>query len=229
MIERRQPLHRLNPEPEDELWLITFADMSVLLMCFFVLLFSISAPKENELKIISQSLREEGFFKDAIPTEDPYEKVKKQLAMALSASGFEQFISASSTPNGIDIELSSAAFFMPGSAKFTPQALPMLDLIAKQIAPIATAEVLIQVEGHTDDTPIQSEMFPSNWELSAARASNVVRFLVARKFPQEKMEVIGRADTMPKAPNRDATGNPIPANQDLNRRVVVHLARGEDR
>lgn len=222
------PRIRRREEPEDDAWVITFADMSVLLMCFFVILFALSSPDPRQFKVVADALREKGFYNDAVPTEDPYEKIKKQLSMSLGASGFDKFIAAMETPRGINIELSSGAFFVPGSAKFTPEALPMLELISQQIAPVAKSEVMIEVEGHTDDSPISSDQFPSNWELSSARASNVVRYLVAKGFPAEKLKVVGRANTQPKAPNRDSAGTPILANQDLNRRVVVKLLKGDD-
>jgi chemotaxis protein MotB len=221
-------IRRKREEPDDEGWLITFADMCVLLMCFFVLLFALSTPDMRQLKEVSEGLREKGFFNDAIPTEDPYQKIKKQLAMSLGASGFDKFIAASENPKGIDVELSSGAFFLPGSAKFTPDALPMLEMISAQIAPIAKANIMIQVTGHTDDSVVASTLYPSNWELSASRAANVVRYLISKGFPAEKLTVIGRAATEPKAPNRDAAGTPIASNQDLNRRVVIRLIKDED-
>ncbi|MFZ4540725.1 MAG: OmpA/MotB family protein [Rickettsiales bacterium] len=222
-------LNRKREELEDDSWLITFADMCVLLMCFFVLLFAMSSPDMTQFKVVAQALREQGFYNDAIPTEDPYEKIKKQLVMSLGASGFDKFIAASENPRGIDVELSSGSFFLPGSAKFSPEALPMLELIAKQVLPVAKSDVMIEVEGHTDDSVVSSQQYPSNWELSAARAANVVRFLVSKGFPADKLKAIGRGSTAPKAPNRDAAGTPIPVNQDLNRRVVVKLIKGDDR
>ena len=220
---------RRRPElPEDEGWLITFADMCVLLMCFFVLLFSMSSPDMSQFKLVAEALREKGFYNDTIPTEDPYKKIKKQLSMSLGASGFDKFIAATETPKGINLELSSGAFFLPGSAKFTPEALPMLELIAVQVMLVAKEDVVIEVEGHTDDSVVRSELFPSNWELSAGRSANVVRFLTSKGFPPQKLRVVGLAATQPKAANRDAAGTPIPANQDLNRRVVVKLIKGDD-
>ncbi len=224
----RTSLHRKREEPEDEGWLITFADMCVLLMCFFVLLFSISKPDEKQFEKIADALRIKGFFNDAIPTEDPYEKLKKQLTVSLGASGFDKFMAATETPTSIDVELASTAFFVAGSAKFSPEALPMLEMLAGQILPLAKAEIVISVEGHTDDSPVNSAQYPSNWELSSARAANVVRYLIDKKFPPQKLRAVGLAATKPKAPNRDAAGTPIPTNQDLNRRVVVRMIKGED-
>ena len=221
-------MRRRREEPEDEGWLITFADMCVLLMCFFVLLFSLSEPDMKQVKAVSDALRDKGFHNDVIPTEDAYEKLKKQLSMSLGASGYDKYIAASETHRGIDVELAGGAFFVPGSAKFTDEALPMLEMVAAQIMPVAKADITIEVEGHTDDSPVASAMFPSNWELSSARAASVVRYLISKGFPQEKLKAIGLAATEPKAPNRDSAGTPIAANQDLNRRVVVRLVKGDD-
>ena len=227
-MSMRPRMRTKRDEPEDDGWLITFADMCVLMMCFFVVLFALSSPDMKQFKMVADALRVKGFYNDAIPNEDPYEKLKKQLSMSLGASGYDKFMAASTTAKGIDVELSSTAFFTPGSAKFTPAAIPMLELLSKQIEPIAKADITIEVEGHTDDSVVNSVQYPSNWELSSARAANVVRFLIAKGFPAEKLKAIGRGATMPKAVNRDAAGTPIPANQDLNRRVVVRLIKGED-
>ncbi len=221
-------LRRRREEPEDEGWLITFADMCVLLMCFFIILFAMSSPNAEQFKVVAQALRERGFFSDAVPTEDPFNEIREQLSQSIGVSGFDNYITAMENPKGIDIEMSSTAFFMPGSAQFSPEALPMLELIARQIMPLKETDVVIEVEGHTDDSQIESAQYPSNWELSSARASNVVRYFITKGLPPQKMRAVGLAATRPKAPNRDAAGNPIPANQDLNRRVVVKLLRGED-
>lgn len=223
ILKRNAPM-----EMEDDSWMVTFADMVTLLMCFFVLLFAISKPDTAKVKKISESLREQGFFSDAMPTEDPYEKLKKSLAMSLGASGYDKLIAVSEAKHGIEVELASSAFFQPGTAKFTPAALPMLQALSEQIKPLATKNVVIQIEGHTDDEPIATAIFPSNWELSAARAANLVRYLIAQGFPPQKLRAVGLAETEPKAPNRDIAGNAIPANQELNRRVVVKLMRGDD-
>ena len=219
--------HRKFEQPEDEGWLITFADMAVLLMCFFVLLFSLSTPDMKQIKGLANALSDAGFRNENMPTEDAFEKVKKSLSMSLGASGYDKFIAPSSTAHGIDVELAGAAFFEPGSAKFTAEALPMLQVIYAQIAPLAKADISIEIDGHTDDSPVSSAQFPSNWELSSARAASVVRYFISKGFPASKLRAVGLAATEPKAPDRDSEGSPIPANQDLNRRVVIRLIKDD--
>jgi chemotaxis protein MotB len=91
----------------------------------------------------------------------------------------------------------------------------------------AFAAYRITVEGHTDDEPISSAQFPSNWELSAARAAAVVRFFAEHGIPANRLRAAGYAQTHPLAPNRDDAGNPIPENQAKNRRVVIELEKIE--
>jgi len=223
---RKRPPHRKDQDDEDA-WLITYADMVTLLLCFFIIMFSMSSPNTTQFKKVAEALRKEGFYTSIIPTEDAYEELKQQFDMSLGASGYDKFMAVSESAQSVDVELSSSSFFQPGAAKFTRDALPMLKLMAEKIMPLKDEDVIIKVEGHTDDSAIKGA-YPTNWELSAARASNVVRYLIAQGFPPEKLQAIGMSDTHPKAPNRDATGTPIPANQDLNRRVVVRMVKGRD-
>jgi chemotaxis protein MotB len=83
----------------------------------------------------------------------------------------------------------------------------------------------VDVEGHTDDDLISTAQFHSNWELSAARATNVVKFLISRGVDRVRLRAIGYADTQPKVLNRDEEGNPIKENQIENRRVVIRTER----
>jgi len=79
----------------------------------------------------------------------------------------------------------------------------------------------VAVEGHTDDIPISSDEYPSNWELSTARASRVVRYLINKGVPSDKLFASGYADTKARVPNLDEFGRPIAENRAENRRVEI--------
>jgi len=216
-------------DEETDDWLVTYADLVTLLFAFFVLLFSISVPDIEQFKKISMALKERGFVQEELADEDPYESLSKELELSLGASGYDQFMAVNMKEGTVEIELSSSSFYLPGSAKFSKEAIPMLDQVAPSLKKLVDgADVKVVVEGHTDDSPISTAQFPSNWELSAARAANAVRFFIARGIPGNKLEAVGLGDTRPKAENRDATGIPIPANQELNRRVVVKVVKEND-
>jgi chemotaxis protein MotB len=119
--------------------------------------------------------------------------------------------------------LSGGAFFQPGTAKLYDDAIPVLDKISQIIKAPKFDFYNIEVGGHSDDAPIHTEQFPSNWELSGARASTVVRFLEAKEIDKRRMKAIGYADIDPKVPNRDTEGNPIPENRATNRRITIRV------
>jgi flagellar motor protein MotB len=125
------------------------------------------------------------------------------------------------------LEMSSAAFFDSGSATLSATGKTILQNVAINLKSERFKDYRITVEGHTDDSPIRTAQFPSNWELSTARASAVVHFFLDQGIAADKLRAAGYADTFPKVPNRDANGNPIPANQAQNRRVVITLEKIE--
>ncbi|HTK83477.1 MAG TPA: OmpA family protein, partial [Patescibacteria group bacterium] len=123
------------------------------------------------------------------------------------------------------IDMNSATFFPSGSATLSDDGKAVLVKVLESLNTSQYQDFIITVEGHTDDVPISTAQFPSNWELSTARAAAVVRFFIEQGIPATKLRASGYADVMPKVPNRDADGNAIPANQAQNRRVVIKLEK----
>ncbi|MEK6590393.1 MAG: flagellar motor protein MotB [Nitrospinota bacterium] len=108
------------------------------------------------------------------------------------------------TERGLVIRLQSANFFAPGSAEIMPEVLPILDKVAKKLKVLKSH---IRIEGHTDSIPISTSNFPSNWDLSAARASNIVKYLINKfQFPPERITVAAYGDSRPIAENEAETG-----------------------
>ncbi len=213
------------PPPEDEEWMGTFCDVVCLLLCFFVLLITVAEPSQSDVEKLDGMFES---FSDQ-PAEqsftDLFEQMQEMVAEMSSQAGMEDSMSVEETDKGIMLELASSSFFLSGSATFKPEAIPMLEEMGTILSQFDAEDYIVEVEGHTDDAPIKSVRFPSNWELSAGRASSVVRFLVDKGQEKEKMRVAGLADAEPKVPNLDQMGNPIEENRELNRRVVVRIER----
>jgi len=123
------------------------------------------------------------------------------------------------------LEMNSAAFFDSGSATLSSAGKAILHDVAGNLKADKFKDYQITVEGHTDDTPINTAAFPSNWELSTSRAVAVVRYFLEEGLPSQKLRAAGYADSFPKAPNREVTGKAVPENQALNRRVVIKLEK----
>jgi chemotaxis protein MotB len=115
----------------------------------------------------------------------------------------------------VEVEINTDILFPSGVAQVSPQALPVLAKVAEILKPFPNA---IRVEGHTDNRPIATAVFPSNWELSAARAANVVQLFAKSGVDPLRMTVLGLGEFRPVAPNDTAEG------RNANRRVVVVIA-----
>jgi len=167
-------------------------------------------------------------IKDKIGSSDdnasPTEKLKIDLEDVVFQMQADRAVQVTKDSKGVVIELSSGAFYKPGSAELREEAVPYLEKIAQTISAPRYATYNVQIEGHTDDEPISTERFPSNWELSTARAATVVRFFDDKDFVDPlKMSASGFADQKPKVPNRTEDGTPIPENQATNRRTAIRV------
>lgn len=214
------PLERTDEDTDD--WLVTYADAITLLLAFFVVMFSISEPNTEKFEAVTKGLKEALYHEQ--PTT-PLASISATVDAAVESFDGGDQATAASTPQGLNFEFKSTGMFAPGSAEFLPEAEPLLDRVAQLLSLFGTTNFNVEVEGHTDDVPINTSRFPSNWELSSARATSVVRFFIERGVDRTRLRATGYADTKPKAPNLDDGGRPIPANRELNRRIVIRVDR----
>jgi chemotaxis protein MotB len=121
-------------------------------------------------------------------------------------------VQVTQSPRGVTVEINASTLFNSGDAVLQPKSIDTLSAVARVLA---TTDNPIQVEGHTDNVPIYSPAFPSNWELSSARAGSVVRLFAEMGVPGGRMVAIGYAD------NRPLDANTTPEGRMRNRRVNV--------
>ncbi|MDP9012966.1 MAG: flagellar motor protein MotD [Pseudomonadota bacterium] len=122
----------------------------------------------------------------------------------------------------LEIEINTDILFPSGASDFAPAAEPVLDKLAEVLKPFPNP---IRVEGHTDNRPIRTAAFPSNWELSAARAASVVHQFTREGIDPLRLEIVGFGEFHPRQPNTSAEG------RNANRRVAIlvleEVAAGE--
>lgn len=217
---------------EDTSWMLTYGDIITLLMIFFVLMFSSSKLSEEKFDKVAQSINESlnrpGPDPEADPTQaptiPPLQSAQALLDQMIKDRDLEMEMQTTLTPSGLMIELSSNSFFQSGSADIKPTMIKSLVDLSEIIQDFPTEDYQVDVEGHTDNVPINTIQFPSNWELSALRAVNVAHIFEDNGMPRERIAAIAYADTKPKKPNTDESGINIPENQAENRRVVVFVS-----
>jgi chemotaxis protein MotB len=214
---------------------MTYADMITLLLCFFAIFLSVSVPKETEMAEAREKVRERFASQGSITIVDnslfgggtkgedsPHDRLPSIVDM------YEKNEDVKVEQEGdriMTIEMDSSAFFASGSSTLSSEGQKILGDLQEKLTSKDYINYAITVEGHTDDNPIKTSQFPSNWELSSARASAVVRFFIEHGIDPERLRAAGYADTFPKVPNRDDSGKAIPENQSQNRRVVIKLEK----
>jgi flagellar motor protein MotB len=128
--------------------------------------------------------------------------------------------------NGVEIHFGAAGMFGAGQAGLNTDGEPALRTLAGVLLPVGK-EYKLAIESYTDDAPIlsTSTTYPSNWELSGARAARILRVFEKAGYPRENLTFVGLGETNPLLPNRDPSGHTIEANRLKNRRVVIRLTR----
>lgn len=229
-------------------WLMSYADMITLMVCFFAMFLAVSVPKQESMEEARKEVAEIFADKrDAKKGESPSIFDKEDVQKMDTGTGGGGVLD-NSTPTTLaavmeryrnngeleihqegdkitTIEMNSGLFFNTGSAELNDKGKQVLSDVGANILGGQFPDFTVTVEGHTDDVPISTAQFPSNWELSTARASAVVRYFISLGMAANHMRATGYAHTQPKVPNNDYDGKPIPKNQSTNRRVVIRLER----
>lgn len=229
-----------------ERWLVSYADFITLLFAFFVVMYSLSVINEGKYRLLSNSIVA-AFNKNIIQVEvtpvpatgvpqiqlnkpsinlnlkqeeeKRHAKVKmrdiaREVMEALGPLAREGQVRVTEGMLGITIEINASVLFSPGEAKLALPAAGALSAVAQVLAP---TDFPIIVEGHTDNLPISTQQFPSNWELSGARASSVVRLFIDSGVVAKRLTATGYADQRP------VDDNATPEGRSRNRRVAINI------
>ena len=228
---------RRNREIPAGTWMLTYSDMMTLLLTFFVLLFAFSTMDVSKFRIILHSLQdalgllEAGTTLDIVQEEAilsgelegewlaeqrRLEQLMTELESFIEAEGLGEQVKVSLEERGLVIRFLDSVLFDLGSAELKEESKAILAKVAEMLEGLPNQ---IRAEGHTDDLPINTYRFPSNWELSSTRAATVVRFLLeSYSFSPNQFAAIGYGEYRPIAPNQEG-------GQPLNRRVDLVVLR----
>lgn len=212
---------RLSSQGGQEAWLLTYSDVITLLLAFFVVLIAVSYVDLNLFEQLKEGLRSEISKTERVKT--PLAEVKKDLDELLAEEKEKGVVDITLDRDGIKIFFYSNYFYDSGEAEMLDQGQAIVDKVREAMDKIADYQFNIDIEGHTDDVPINTQRFPSNWELSVSRASNVVKYFIEHGIDADRLKASGYADTQPLVANRDSLGNPIPENRAQNRRIVMRI------
>jgi chemotaxis protein MotB len=227
-----------------ERWLISYADFITLLFAFFVVMYAVSVVNVGKYKVLSDALGDAfggrgaankintSVEVEALPLSniiahrraeaarrdrERLDLLARKLNSVLAPLVNSGKVRVTQTARGVTVEINASVLFDEGDAGLTGNARETLGAVAGLLKDDTHA---IEVEGHTDTTPIANAAFPSNWELSAVRASSVVRLFIENGVQEGRLAAVGRGANQPLASNGDPIGRA------RNRRVAVTILSG---
>src|SRR5690606_842790 len=236
-MKRRRAQSDTESAPGSPLWMTTYSDMVTLLLAFFVLLFSLSSIDAKKFEQVVIAMRGALGVLEGSPSSSPDNlldtsgmmealgdhfardlqqlgQVEADLRRTLDRLGLEQSVSLSYDERGLVVRFLEGILFDTGRADLRPDALPVLEELAATLAGLPNH---IRVEGHTDNVPIRTVRFPSNWDLSVNRATTVVRYFLEHHegFSPKRLSAAGYGEFRPIADNE------TPQGRQQNRRVDI--------
>lgn len=218
-----------------ERWVVSYADFITLLFAFFVVMYALSTINEGKYRVLSNSLlsafgrQQVGPVPADLPSgsvapatvvprgvpmkprnaeavrreREHLTSVARDILKALAPLVEQGKVRVTQTPRGVTVEINASVLFAPGDARLSGSSIAALRAVADVLK---NDDHSIQVEGHTDSVPIRNASFPSNWELSAVRASAVVRLFIDGGIAEERLTAVGHGATRPVESNDTAEG-----------------------
>jgi len=202
----------------DHNWLITLSDLLSLLLVFFIIFFAMSRvpgkKKESPIAINSSST-----LSAPVPnpqTKNPMKTIQKEMGATLMGLGLDDQVTIQAGEQELLIIIKENVTFHTGEAAILEGSQPILDTVAGIIKRYPSFQV--EMDGHTDDLPINTAQYPSNWELSVARATSVLKYLISgHGLDPARFIITGNAEQRPLFPNM------TPEQRAHNRRVEIRL------
>ncbi|MBI2321557.1 MAG: flagellar motor protein MotB [Chloroflexi bacterium] len=219
-------------------WLLTYADMITLLTVFFVVLYSFAKVDVRKARDIGAAIQR-AFRVDLLVgttaqttggesglegqiASDAFRPIARQLSVAAQSKNLAENVQLGFRQDGLVVSLSGTAIFESGTDQLRPEAKEFLLVVAQLLRTLPNS---VAIEGHTDNIPIKSPRFPSNWELSGARAYAVLRFLADEgRVDDRRMHFQGFAEYEPVASNETRDGRQRNRRVDI---VIQHLPDGD--
>lgn len=238
--------HQQGKKDNLERWLLTYSDLITLLMIFFVVMYALSSINAKKFQAVAVSLSKAmgggqsvmnnpgasfvpGFpgsltvneSDTAVDTEETsdLERIRRELQAYIDENGLNGKVTVNLEERGVVLSFQDVALFPLGSAQLTPDAKNLIGAIGQILK---KAPHYLRVEGHTDNLPINTAQFPSNWELSVARATCVVQELISElKLNPEFLSAAGYGEFRPKVSNETANS------RQQNRRVDIVILKSK--
>ncbi len=218
----RSKKHKKSGHDNSDRWLLTYADLITLLLGLFVILYSMSKVDSSKylgvVKALGGMFGQQGVLQgSSVPMSGEALNSQAEIAGKIRSMLYDdlksKMVEVSQDSRGVVVHLAEELLFPSGSATLKTSSLSKLDKLGEVLATLPND---LRVEGHTDDVPINTPTFPSNWQLSVARAMNTGDYLMSRHgLSPERVTIVGYSQYKPLVPNTSDE------NKAKNRRVDI--------
>ncbi len=212
---------RLKTRKGDGLWLMSFSDMTIILLSFFALMLSMSKIDKQKFDNLNEGMAAKVVAK--AKSQQNLKSISQSIDAEIKKRKLDHVAHVSFDLDGVAIEFSDRLVFAVGSADPNPDFAAVTEQVMTMIAQSPDKYSII-FEGHTDDTPLSGMgTFKTNWDLSSARGITLLRQFRRRGVAEQRMSVVSYAHTRPKIVIVGKTGRELEAARATNRRVVIRL------
>ena len=210
---------KVRGKPAHDLWLISYSDMLTLLLAFFVLLLSVAQVGKRNFEKLSAAMRSQPL------SEDQLNKLAQQVTAWVQREGLEGKVVPIRDDDGLHVQFANTVLFDSGKASLNPSGASVIDRFITMFRGVDPT-YKCTVEGYSDDVPINNAQFRSNWQLSSARAVEVLDRFIGAGVAKDRLNVQAFADTRPidtKPPDSMSQDEKLAFVRSLNRRVIIRV------
>jgi chemotaxis protein MotB len=215
------PRRKFQTKKGEALWLMSFSDLSMILLCFFILLLSYSTTNQKKADIVREAMQQKQPKVD--PKANSLTTLTKNIEAEIKRLKLEDSANVVFDANGVAVEFKEALIFGSGSAETQSQSSKVVSNVLKLIAK-SSDQYQLKIEGHTDDQPmVAGGPYKSNWELSSARGISLMRQFNQQGVNENRMTVVSYAQTRPKINPKGLEGALLQNARAQNRRVIIRI------
>jgi chemotaxis protein MotB len=217
-VLKKQRISLENTSESESTWLITLSDVLTLLLIFFMMFaFLTKNMKSSIVRDVNADEQIQKKENTELNSFEKLEEIKTQMDNALRDLNMEDYIDIQKNGNELIISIKEKISFESGNATLLPESEPVLDKIAVILK--TSPELDAEINGHTDNIPINTSTYPSNWELSMARAISVLKYFINKhSIEPSRLSIKGNADQRP------LVKNDTPEHRMQNRRVEIKIS-----
>jgi len=211
-------IHKSKVKKSESLWLMSFSDLSMILLCFFIILLAMSKPDARKADVVTEAMQVK------VPVrQDSLHAITESLLAQIKRLKLEEAVKVRLDVEGLAIEFRDNLLFQSGSARLSMKSdAPVAKVL--QVIAAAAGKYHLVIEGHTDDVPLKpGSEFPSNWELSASRGISLLKQFEQRGVGEGHVSIEAFAHTRPKVDIKGLAGPELAAARAANRRVVMRI------